>query len=75
METLYSCGCSRRQAIINSMDGGRQYSVILLDIPSYEEVYWMGTRPEIQVVVDSKTGAQDWAEDHISCNCSQYMYM
>ena len=73
MKTLYSCGCERRQAIINPMDGGRQYSVILLDIPSYEEVYWMGTRPEIQVAVDSKAGAQLWAEDHISCNCREYM--
>lgn len=73
METLYSCGCERRQAIINPMDGGRQYSVILLDIPSYEEVYWCGSRPEIQVAVDSKTGAQEWAEDHTSCNCREYM--
>lgn len=74
IETLYSCGCERRRAIINPLDGdGRQYSIILFDIPSYSEVYWMGTKAEVTVEVDSRAGAQEGAEDHTSCNCSQYM--
>lgn len=74
METLYSCGCERRRAITNELDGPQGYSLLCMDIPPYEEVYWMGTRPEVEFyVLTSKAVAEEWAKDHVHCNCSEYM--
>lgn len=73
MEINNSCGCGRRQTIANSLDGPGAYSLICLDIPSYSEVYWMGTRPQTEVYVVSKVEAEEYSEDHCSCPCSKYM--
>lgn len=69
------CGCRRQTAIINRLDGGIGYSLYCIENPPYDERYWLGAQPRIEVdVLNSKAVAEEWAEDFLSyCDCHRYM--
>lgn len=70
-----NCQCGRQSAIINRLDGGVGYSLTCIENPPYDEKYWLGARPSLEVdVLNSKAAAEEGAEDFLSyCNCHRYM--
>lgn len=69
------CQCRRQRTVINRLDGGVGYSLFCLEVPYYDEVYWLGAKPKVEVdVLTSKATAEEWAEDFLSyCDCHRYM--